>query len=124
MKMKERKFEEVDVENEGVNSENEGVDNEVIPPEKRGYLLQNPSTINYNDGIYNRNSMGRNNMIVGSHDLHNFAKAYVNIVNAITTFVDPTPPTNIITNETILTQYSIKQGLKVFGKKCEDAVQK
>ena len=32
--------------------------------------------------------------------------------------------TNIITNETILTQYSIKKGLKVFVKKGEAAVQK
>ena len=39
-------------------------------------------------------------------------------------FFKPTPPTNIITNKTILTQYSIKQGLKVFGKKGEAAVRK
>ena len=35
-----------------------------------------------------------------------------------------TPPTNIITNETILTQYSINQGLKVFGKKGKAEVRK
>ena len=34
------------------------------------------------------------------------------------------PPTNIIANETILTQYSINQGLKVFRKKGGAAVQK
>ena len=44
-------------------------------------------------------------------------KYYVNAVNAISTFVEPTPTNNIITNETIPTQYIIKQGLKVFGKK-------
>ena len=54
--------------------------------------------------------MGRNNLIFGSHALHNIAKAYVNVINYITTFVEPNLPTNIITNETILTQYSIKQG--------------
>ena len=68
--------------------------------------------------------MGWNNLIVGSNEIHGVAKAYVNVVNAITSFVKPTPPTNIITNETILNQYSIKQGIKVFGKKGEAAVQK
>ena len=61
--------------------------------------------------------MGRNHLIVGSHALQNITKYYVNIVNFISTFSDPNPPTNINTNETILTQYIIKQGLKVFGKK-------
>ena len=64
------------------------------------------------------------NLIVGFNELHSVAKAYVNIVNAIPTFVKPTPPTNIVTNETILTQYITKQGLKVFGKKGEAAVKK
>ena len=68
--------------------------------------------------------MGWNNLIVGSNKIHSVEKTYVNVVNAITSFVKPTLPTNIITNETILTQYSIKQGLKVFGKKGEAAVQK
>ena len=68
--------------------------------------------------------MGRNNPIVGSNELHSVAKAYINVVNDINSFIKPTPPTNIITNETILTQYSIKQGLKVFGKKGEDEVRK
>ena len=52
------------------------------------------------------------NLVVGYHALHNFAKTYVNIVNAIATFVEPTHPTKIITNETILNQYIIKQGIK------------
>ena len=52
------------------------------------------------------------NLLVGPHALQNFAQAYVNIFNAIVTFFEPTPQTNIITNETILTQYSIKRGLK------------
>ena len=68
--------------------------------------------------------MGWNNLIVGSNEIHSVAKAYVNVVDSITSFVKPTPPTNIITNETILTQYIIKQGLKVFGKKGEAEVQK
>ena len=68
--------------------------------------------------------MGWNNMIVVYHDLHNVEKAYVNVVNYISTFVYPTPPTNIITNDTILTQYSIKQVLKVFCKKIRAAVRK
>ena len=65
-----------------------------------------------------------NNLIVGYHALHSVLIAYVNVVNAIVTFAEPTPPTNIITNETILTQYIIKQGLKFFGKKGEAAVRK
>ena len=67
--------------------------------------------------------MGWNNLIVDSNEIHSVAKSYVNVVNDITSFVKPTPPTNIITNETILTQYIIKQGLQVF-KKGEAAVQK
>ena len=57
------------------------------------------------------------NLIFVSHDLQNVKKYYVNVVNAIANFVEPTPPTNIIKDETILTQYSIKQGFKGFGKK-------
>ena len=48
--------------------------------------------------------MVRINLIVGSHALHNAEKSHVNVVNDIDTFVEPTPPTNIIKNETILTQ--------------------
>ena len=57
------------------------------------------------------------NLVVGARSLHNADKSYVDIVNAITTFVEPTSPTNIITNETILTQKSIKQGIDIFEKK-------
>ena len=57
-----------------------------------------------------------NNLIVGSHSLHNFSKTCVNVVNVIATFIEPTPTTNIITNETNLIQYSTKQGLKDFLK--------
>ena len=42
-------------------------------------------------------------------------KAYVNVANAIDTFSKLTPPTNIITNETIRMQYNIKQVFNVFG---------
>ena len=55
-----------------------------------------------------------NNPIVGSHALHSVAKAYVNVVNYFSIFVEPNPPINIITNVNILTQYSIKQGLKLW----------
>ena len=48
--------------------------------------------------------MGWKNLIVASNELHSVAKAYINVVNAITYFVKPTPPINIITNNTILTQ--------------------
>ena len=65
-----------------------------------------------------------NNLIVGSNEIHSVAKSYIDVVNAITSFVKPAPPTKIITNDTILMQYNIKQGLKVFGKKGEDAVYK
>ena len=68
--------------------------------------------------------MGRNSLIVGSHYLHSVEKDYANIVNAISKFVEPTPPTNSITNETIMTQYSIKQGLKVFVKNGKAALKK
>ena len=57
------------------------------------------------------------NMIVYSYALQSVAKSYVIIVKDISTFFEPIPRTNIITNETILKQYSIRQGIKVFGKK-------
>ena len=59
--------------------------------------------------------MGWINLIVGSCSLHDVTKTYANVVNDIATFVEPTQQTNIITNDTILTQYSIKQRLKFFG---------
>ena len=68
--------------------------------------------------------MGWNNFIVVSYALHNSDKAYINVVNDISTFFEPNLPTKIITNDTILTQYSIKQGLKVFGKKGKAGVWK
>ena len=111
-------------ETEGVDSDNEGVDNKVLPPEIKGYSLRNPPNVNYSDKRATRLSMGWNNLIVGSNKLHNVAKAYVNVVNYINSSVKPTPPTNIITNKTILTQYSIKQGLRVLGKMGEAAVRK
>ena len=114
----------MDSKTEGVDSDNEGVDKKVLPPERKGFILSKSPNDNYSDKRATRLSMGWNNLIIDSNEIHSVKKAYVNVVNAITSFVKPTPPTNIITNETILTQYSIKQGLKVFGKKSEAAVQK
>ena len=114
----------MDSETEGVDSYNEGVYKKFLTPEIKEYILRNPLNVNYIDKRVTRLSMGWNNLIVSSNKIHSVAKAYVDVVNAITSFVKPTPPTNIITNETILTQYSIKQVLKVFGKKGEAAVQK
>ena len=77
---------------------NEGLDNKVLPPERKGYILRNPLNVNYSDKRATRLSMVWNNLIVGSNEIHSVAKSYVNVVNAITSFVKPTPPTNIITN--------------------------
>ena len=107
----------MDAVNEALESENEVLDNEVLPPDRKLYRQWNPPTIKYNGGKSNTRYMGWTNLIVGSHDLHNVVKAYVNMVNATITFFEPTPQTNIITHETRLKQYSIKQGLKVFEKK-------
>ena len=107
-----------------MDSDNEGVYKKDLPPERKWYILRNPPNVNYIDKRATRLSMGWNNLIVGSNEIHSVAKAYVNVVNAITSFVKTTPPTNIITNETILTQYSIKQGLKFFENKVEAAVRK
>ena len=68
--------------------------------------------------------MGWSNLIVGAHELHNFNMAYVNVINTIATFVEPTPPTKIIIDETILTQYIIKQGLQIFRQKVKAALRK
>ena len=109
---------------EGVESDNEGVDNEVLPSDRKGYILKNNNNVNYSDKRGTQRSMECNNITVGSNELKSVAKAYVNIVNAIDTFFKPTPPTNIITNETILTQYSIKKGLNVFSKKGKASVRR
>ena len=95
----------MDAENEGV--ENYGgvtMNSEALPPDWKVYNLCNPPTINYNDKRSNQRTMVCSNPIIGTRDLHNVSMAYVNDVNAINTFVEPTPPTNIITNYTILTQ--------------------
>ena len=42
--------------------------------------------------------MGRSNLIVGTCSLHNVVMAYGNVVNTTTNFVEPTQPTNMITN--------------------------
>ena len=68
--------------------------------------------------------MGCSNLIVGSNKIHNVTKAYTNVVNSITSIFKPTPPTNITTNYSMIMQYSIKQRIKVFGKKCKATVQK
>ena len=115
-----------------MDAENEGVENggrvtiyaNDLPPERKGYFLQNPPNINYNDERDNQRSMGRRNLIVGARDLQNVAVAYVEVVNTITTFVEPTPQTNILKNETILTQYIIKHGIQLFQQKGKSAVRK
>ena len=68
--------------------------------------------------------MGWINLIFGVRALHNVDKYYANVINDIADFVEPTTTKDIITNETILTQYIIKQVLEGFGGKCEAAVQK
>ena len=114
---KEREIEGVESETEGVDSYNEGLDKEVLLPKRKGYNLSKTPNVNYSDKRATWISLGWNNLIVGSNELHSVAKYYINVVNSITYFVKPAPPTNIITNETIWTQYSIKQGNKVFVKK-------
>ena len=120
----EMEIEGVESEMEGVDSDNKGVDNNVLSPERKGYSLRHRPNVIYSDKIFTRLSMGWNNPIIGSNELHSVEKSYINVVNAIISFVKPTPPTNIITNKTILNQYSIKKGLKIFGKKGEAAVRK
>ena len=115
-------IEGVGYETEGVDSDNEGVVNEVLPPERKGYIPRNLPNINYSDKRSTWICIGWNNLIVSCNEIHSFAKAYVNVNNDITSFFKPTPPTNITTNKTILKQYIINQGLKVFGKKFEAAV--
>ena len=41
--------------------------------------------------------MGRNNLIVGSNELHSVAKAYTIVVNDIATFVKTNTPTKFCT---------------------------
>ena len=80
---KEKEIEGVDSETEGMDSDNEGVDNKVLPPDREVYILRNPPNVNYSDKRAAWSSMGWNNLIVGSNELHSVAKSYVNVVNAI-----------------------------------------
>ena len=107
-----------------MDSDSQVVDNEVLPPEKKSYILRNPPNINYSDKRATWRSMGWNNIIVVSNKLHIVAKSCANVVDYISNYVKPTPPTNIVTNDTILNQYIIKHGLKVFGNNGEAGVQK
>ena len=114
----------MDFETEVMDSYNEGVDKEFLPPELKCYSLRNPPNVNYSNKISTQRFMLWNNLIVGSNELHIVAKAYVNVFYAISTFVKNTPPTNIITNENIMTQYSIKEGLKLFCNKFKASILK
>ena len=105
-----------------MDSYNELVYNKVLPPEQKGYRLRNPPTFNYSNNTATQHSMGRNSLIVDSNELHSVTNAYIKVVNNIATFARPTPPTNIITNDTTMTQYSIKKGIGLFGKKVKAAV--
>ena len=71
----EREIEEVYSETEGVYSYNEVVDKKVLPPERKGYSLRNPLSVNYSDKRSTRLSMVWDNLIVGSNEIHSVSKA-------------------------------------------------
>ena len=97
----------MDSETELLDSYNEGLYKELLTPGRKWYNLRNPTNTNYSNKRSTWRSMVWNNLIFGSNEFHSVTKLCINVVNDIVTFVKPTPPTNIITNETILTQYSI-----------------
>ena len=124
MKLKERKLKECTQEMKEWNQKMKDwkMNSYLLREKYIDYLVLPTSTTTI--GWSNQRTMCWNNLEVVSHALHDVSKSYINVVNDITTFVEPTPPTNIITNYTLLTPYIIKQRLKVFGLKCEAAVQK
>ena len=65
----------MDSETEGLDSDNGGVDNKVLPHDRKDYILRNHPNVNYSDKIATRISMGWNNLIVGSNEIHSVAKA-------------------------------------------------
>ena len=67
MKLKKGKFEGVGYETEGMDSINEGVENGVLPSDRKGYSLSNPTSVNYVNKRSTRIPMGWNNLIVGSN---------------------------------------------------------
>ena len=87
-----------------MDTENEVSDNDVLSTYKNNiaYVILPSSTTRSN-----RRSMGWSNLFVGYHYLQNVRKAYANVINDFTTFFEPIPPINIITNETIPAIYSI-----------------
>ena len=70
----EREIEGVEYETEGVDSDNEVVDKKVLPPERKWYILRNPPNVNYSDKRATMLSMGWNNLIVGSNEIHSAPK--------------------------------------------------
>ena len=86
-----------------MDADSEGMDNSygvtinanALPPEQKLYYLLNPPNIKYNDEISNRRSVGWSNLIYGSRALHNFVKAYANVVNSMAYFVKTNPQTNV-----------------------------
>ena len=62
------------------------------------YIPKKYPTIKYNHERSNKRYMGWSNLVIGSHAIHNVAKAYANILNTISTFLGTNPPTDIIKN--------------------------
>ena len=77
----------MDSETEGLDSYNEGVENEVLTPDRKGYSLRKPSHVNYSYKRATQNSLVWNNLIVDFNEIHSVAKYYINVVNAIASFV-------------------------------------
>ena len=103
-------------------SDNEVVGNEVLPTDRNGIAYGNTQyQLQWQKSHSALHGTEQSNF--GSNELHIVAKAYVNVVNVIDILFKPTPQTNIVTKDTVLTQYRINQGLKVFGIKVKAAVQ-
>ena len=60
--------------------------------------------------------MGWSIVMVGAQALQSTFESYMNVINAITYFNEPTMALIVIANKTILSQYSINQGIEIFGK--------
>ena len=60
--------------------------------------------------------MGWSIVMVGAQALQSTFESYMNVINAITYFNEPTMALIVIANKNILSQYSINQGIEIFGK--------
>ena len=79
----------MDSETEVVESDNELLDNEVLPPELKGYIPRNPTNISSSNKISTQCSMVWNNLIIGSNEIHSVENPTTMLLMLLPHFLNP-----------------------------------